>query len=98
VKRLESYSENQTVAWARRRGVLTTKLKIEGQAGWPDRAFWLPGAPVIIEFKRRGKKPRKLQVYIMNKLRALGYDVIWTDNEETAINYLEARLPSTQTP
>lgn len=90
MKRLETYAENKTVDWAKRNGILTTKLKIEGQNGWPDRAFWLPGTPAVIEFKRIGERPRKLQFYIMKQLAALGYNVFWTDNYEEAVAYLEA--------
>ena len=92
MRRLESYEENKAVRWARRRGVLTTKLKIAGQNGWPDRAFWLPGGQVMmVEFKRKGERPRKLQRHVMERLKDLGFAVFWTDDADEAIRYLEAR-------
>jgi hypothetical protein len=91
MKRLESYTENKVVAWARNNGVLTTKVL--GAKGWPDRAFWFSeGAVVLVEFKRQGERPRKLQRFIMAQLRALQYDVIWTDSYEEAIEYLASYL------
>lgn len=90
VPRKESYVENRVVAWARGYGILTTKVL--GTAGWPDRAFWCKGGQVVlVEFKRPGERPRKLQAYVMKQLKDLGYHVFWTDNYEEAVAYLRAR-------
>lgn len=92
MRRLESYTENRVVAWAKKQGILTTKLKIEGQAGWPDRAFWLQGGQVVVvEFKRQGERPRKLQRYMLKELKKRGYATFWTDDEKEAIKYISAR-------
>jgi|HubBroStandDraft_3_1064219.scaffolds.fasta_scaffold574290_2 hypothetical protein len=93
MKRLESYTENKVVAWARKNGVMQCKLSTPGQRGYPDRVFFVKGGrPVLWEAKRKGEKPRKLQARTMYHLNLLGYDVFWTDNHEEAISYLEARL------
>jgi hypothetical protein len=89
MKPLETELEKKVCRWAKQNGVLQSKLKIEGRRGWPDRAFWLPGGPLMIEFKRAGEEPTKLQHYIHTSLRKQGYDVRWTDNYEVAIRWLE---------
>lgn len=63
-------------------GVVGSKLKIQGSAGYPDRIFWLPGGkPLLIEFKMPGEKPRPIQLEIHKKLKKLGYNVQVHDNE-----------------
>jgi hypothetical protein len=69
------------------------------RAGWPDVLFLIPGgAPLFIEFKSPGKKPTKLQLFRIRKLKELGYNVHVCDgaNEarEKIAHYLEAaQLP-----
>jgi hypothetical protein len=51
-------------------------IKLKDAAGFPDRLFLVPGGrPLMIEFKAPGAKPRKLQLYIHEQLRKLGYAV-----------------------
>jgi hypothetical protein len=86
---LESSTEQRVKEWADKHGIMNAKLTPMGQRGYPDRAFFRPkGRLLIIEFKRVGEKPGKLQKYIMSKLHELGYDVRWTDNADTAIGWL----------
>lgn len=93
MKRLESYTENRVVAWAKKRGLAQAKLRTPGQNGFPDRIFFVPGGKAVIwEAKRKGEKPRKLQRYVMNLLKTLDYDVFWSDNAEEAIAYLESKF------
>lgn len=90
----ESFTEGKLVDWAEAHGVMHSKLS--GKTGFPDRAFWLPGGrPTIIEVKRLGEEPRKLQYHYLNLLNDLGYDVTWVDNEEEGTAYLEKRLAET---
>ena len=82
--KLESEIEASVVRWAVARGILTSKYT--GSAGYPDRIFWiLGGAPVLIEFKRLGKYPGKLQAHIMDLLLENGYDVYLCESEGEAI-------------
>ena len=51
------------------------KVKKFGR-GWPDRILIGPKATVyFIEFKQPGEDPTKVQLYIHNLLRKLGFDV-----------------------
>jgi hypothetical protein len=70
-------------------GVSSIKLNLQGNRGWPDRLFLLPLRPAWCELKREGEKPRKLQEQRMLELRYLGYDVLWTDNEDTAYKWIK---------
>lgn len=86
---LEKDVEQPIKEWADQRGILNVKLTPMGQSAYPDRIFFLPGGrPLILEIKRPGEKPKKLQKYIINKLKVLGYDVRWTDSKEEAIRWL----------
>lgn len=78
---LESAAEIKTVRWAQARGILVTKMAGNPSlTGWPDRCFWLLGGrPALVEFKRRGARPRKgekYQRYVQKQLKKLKYDVL----------------------
>lgn len=78
---LESAAEIRTVRWAQARGILVTKMAGNPSlTGWPDRCFWLPGGrPALVEFKRRGARPRKgemLQRDRQKYLKGMKYDVL----------------------
>lgn len=98
--RAESSIEKAVVKWAKREGIPVFKLKLDANAGWPDRMFLLPGPrPCFIEFKRADEEPTKLQYHRINTLRELGYDAIWTRNETAAIRWLATiRAEALQTP
>lgn len=67
-------------------------LHTGGETGWPDRIFFIPNRPLLIEFKRPGEKdntsPR--QEYIHDILRELGYDVQVHDNKDEALAAIKA--------
>jgi hypothetical protein len=98
VKRIRSGLEKTAVEapvvrWARQNGIRQAKLSTPGQRGIPDRIFFLPGGrPCLVEFKRKGKKPTKLQAYTLKVLFDLGYNVFLTDDADKAIQYLERSL------
>jgi len=74
------------------------KMNLQGRKGWPDRlVLW--GGPnlVFIEFKRPGEEPRKLQVYIHNLLRRMGFTVLVHDNADEAFKDVQARIRAATT-
>lgn len=78
-----------------RYGVASLKLEPPkgSETGWPDRMFFIAGGrPFLLEFKEVGYEPEPKQVYIHDMLEKLGYDVAWTDNEEAALEAIEARV------
>jgi hypothetical protein len=70
-------------------GILHSKL---GKDGMPDQIFWLPGAPVLIEFKAPGEQPTKKQWHQIHFLRGLHYDAQWFDDYQRAYDYLAAAV------
>ena len=64
-------------------GVPSTKLNVMGQRGNSDVLYWFPhGCLLIIEKKKAGETPRKLQWENILRKRKLGYAVEWVDNVE----------------
>lgn len=74
--RLESLVERRVARQAEKEGWEAAKLRNAGKAGWPDRWFIRPGpVVVIIEFKQVGKVAGPLQIYWVNRLKAMGFNV-----------------------
>lgn len=82
--RLESALESWAVRWARFRGIVAPKLtEVDGI---PDRIFFVPGGvPIVVEFKRLGKKGSGLQSetqpWYLKTLLAAGYEVHHCDTK-----------------
>lgn len=88
---LERSIESTVVAWARRQGVMVTKLQGLGNRSWPDRIFWIPGGrPCLIEFKRPGGKLTPLQAECIGKLAGCGYSVSVCDSADAAKAFIFA--------
>lgn len=92
--KLERVAEYKTVRWATKNSVkVKTKLRSERL----DRWFLLPGGrPFIIEFKRKDKKPSKLQEHEINELKRLGYDIEVHECAEEAIAAIKKRVEATR--
>jgi hypothetical protein len=74
-------------------GLRSLKLNLRYDSGWPDRVFLLPhGRTFWVEFKRPGDVPGPLQEARRAELRALGHDVVWFDDYDTAMAALRWRL------
>lgn len=59
------------------------KLLSQHTTGLPDRLCLLPGGKVFfVEVKTTGKKPRKIQEFIHEKLRSLGFPVYVLDSSK----------------
>ena len=73
---LESEQERKAVVLSENLGYITIKISPMSNRGWPDRVFinrW--GFHVYIEFKRLGKKLRRLQEYRISQLQERGVKV-----------------------
>lgn len=79
----ESYVERTVCDWALMHlGIESAKLS--GTPDMPDRIFFIPGRPLLIEFKALGEEPRDKQLWQHGRLRVKGYDVQVHDNVESA--------------
>lgn len=91
---LESEIETKVVDKAKKIfSVISFKLALKHDAGWPDRVFLIPGGvPFFIEFKRSGDDARPLQKFRHELLRKLGYDIELHDDYDTAMAAIKKRL------
>lgn len=72
-------------------GGMCIKLLSDYITGLPDRLCLFPGRiTIFVELKSTGKKPRKIQVFMHNKLRALGFRVEVIDTIEGVKNFIES--------
>lgn len=79
-KLLEAHIEQEITDYAKSLGMMTLKLNVKGQAGWPDRMYVWRGHVWFIEYKAPGQKPRPLQDYIHKQLRGQLITVRVVDN------------------
>lgn len=93
MNKLESNIEREVRTWAETlMGVTSTKLVTPGETGWPDRIFWLPCYPLLIEFKQAGKKPGPKQKHVHELLEGLGYEVQTHNNVDNALRAIRTAL------
>lgn len=80
MKSSEKIIEAYLGAEVKKLGGLSLKLVTLHFIGLPDRLVLLPGAKLFFaELKSTGKKPEKIQVYVHNTLRKLGFNVYVID-------------------
>ena len=92
---LEATLERQAVTHARKRGVDSIKLNLQGRRGWPDRLFLLPrGRPLFIELKRTGRRPSPIQLIVHTRLRRRGYKIFIIDDLDDFKRIFERALRS----
>ena len=87
----EKVLERKLVAEVKTVGGWAIKLSPDLFNGLPDRLVLLPGGKLFFaEIKETGKKPTRIQNYVMNKIRDLGFTVMVIDRSTQIINTLEA--------
>lgn len=65
------------------------KFVSPGVVGVPDRLVLLPGGRILfVELKAPGKKPRPIQVRVIEKIRSLGFRVEIIDSKERVLEVL----------
>lgn len=80
--------ERKLVEYVQQNGGLCIKLLTYQFIGLPDRMCLFPNGKIIfVELKTTGKKPKKIQIVVHNKLKSLGFRVEVIDTKE-AINNL----------
>ena len=90
---LEKQIETKCKVIAERHGCMLRKVVSPGFTGWPDRQLLMrPGKIIFMEFKRPGKKPTLRQAFVMEQIRAFGFDVYKVDNVEDFKDILHANL------
>jgi hypothetical protein len=95
----ESSIEKGVCEWAVKRGWLAWKLWGFNQVGLPDRIFIYKFPTIIfMEFKRPGKKPRRIQERVGKELAIRGFPWYSVDNKDAAILTLQAAMGTTGAP
>ena len=86
----EKVVERKLVELVKINGGMCIKLLCDQLIGLPDRMCLFPGHKIVfVELKTTGQKPKRIQVYMHNKLRALGFRVEVIDTVESIINFVD---------
>lgn len=89
----EKIIERKLVELIKLHNGLCIKLLCDQFIGLPDRLCLLPnGRLVFVELKTTGKKPRRIQTVVHNKLRKLGFRVEVIDTTAKVIELIENML------
>ena len=87
----EKAVERKLVEFVKAKNGLCIKLLCDQLTGLPDRLCLFPGGVIIfVEVKTTGQKPRRIQIFIHNKLRALGFRVEVIDTIEAVTKLLDS--------
>lgn len=86
----EKLIERKLVEAVKNKGGLCIKMLSDYFTGLPDRLCLFPGKKVIfVELKTTGQKPRKIQTFVHNKLKAMGFQVSIVDTVEGINSLIE---------
>ena len=82
-KTSEKVVERKLVELVKTKKGLCIKLLCDQLTGLPDRLCLFPNGKILfVEVKTTGQKPRRIQTFIHNRLRALGFRVEVIDTIE----------------
>lgn len=82
--------EKRLVQGVEKRGGMCIKMLCYLFSGLPDREVLLPGWPaVFVELKSTGKKPRKIQKAVHERMRKIGFEVLVIDTFEQVDEFLQ---------
>lgn len=86
----EKIVEHKLVEAVKSNGGMCIKLLCDQLIGLPDRMCLFPGHKIVfVELKTTGQKPKRIQMYMHNKLRALGFRVEVIDTVESVVNFVD---------
>lgn len=87
----EKLIEHTLVKLVKKNGGLCIKLLCDQLMGLPDRMCLFPGRRIVfVELKTTGRKPRRIQTFMHNKLRSLGFRVEVIDTVEGINNFIDS--------
>lgn len=85
----EKLVERRLVEVVKANGGMCIKLLCDNLLGLPDRMVLMPGGEIIfVELKTTGQKPRRIQVFMHNKLRNIGFRVEVIDSVEGVTKFI----------
>ena len=87
----EKVIERKLVEAVKANGGMCIKLLCDNLLGLPDRMVLMPHSKIVfVELKTTGQKPRRIQVFMHNKLRNLGFRVEVIDTIEGVNNFINS--------
>ena len=87
----EKLVERKLVELVKSNGGMCIKLLCDQLIGLPDRLCLLPGCKIVfVELKTTGQKPKRIQAFMHNKLRTLGFRVEVIDTVEGVYRFIES--------
>ena len=86
----EKLVERKLVELVKLNGGMCIKLLSNHMLGLPDRMCLFPGAKIVfVELKTTGEKPKKIQVYMHDKIRKLGFAVFVIDSVQQVQGFID---------
>ena len=86
----EKAVEHRLVELVKLNGGMCIKLLCDQLIGLPDRMCLFPSHKIaFVELKTTGKKPKRIQLFMHKKLRALGFRVEVIDTVEGVNKFIE---------
>lgn len=86
----EKLIERKLVELVKINGGMCIKLLCDQLIGLPDRLCLFPGHIIVfVELKTTGRKPKRIQTFMHNKLRALGFRVEVIDTVEGVNKFIK---------
>lgn len=87
----EKIIERKLVEAVKANGGMCIKLLCDNLLGLPDRLVLMPHSKIaFVELKTTGQKPRRIQVFMHNKLRNLGFRVEVIDTIKGVNNFIDS--------
>lgn len=87
----EKVIERKLVEAVKANGGMCIKLLCDNLLGLPDRMVLMPHSKIaFVELKTTGRKPRRIQVFMHNKLRALGFRVEVIDTIKDVEQFIDS--------
>lgn len=85
----EKIVERKLVEAVKANGGMCIKLLCDQLTGLPDRMCLFPNHKIVfVELKTTGKKPKRIQLFMHDKLRALGFKVEIIDTIQGVNNFI----------
>lgn len=89
----EKLVERKLVELMKLNGGMCIKLLCNHILGLPDRLCLFPGAVLaFVELKTTGEKPKKIQIFMHDKLRHLGFRVFVIDSVQGVKDFIDSMI------
>ena len=87
----EKLVERKLVEAVKANGGMCIKLLCDNLLGLPDRLVLMPHSKIaFVELKTTGQKPRRIQIFMHNKLKGLGFKVEIIDTVKGVNNFISS--------